>query len=164
MGTAALILAFGFLFPSSQACPQPPPLLAAVTRPDVRRVVEYEVIAANPLPWGRSVAVVTRVWGPGLVDRWLVSARRNDPGCPGVAASDVGTYLYRVGSTTDWASPRPLAGLDELALGTRFGSPRSYGVGVVDRVTASARAFPGWWSAGFGLVAWVLTRLRRRYR
>jgi hypothetical protein len=66
----------------------------AATAQSLQGVVESETIAANPLPWGRSVSAVTRVWGGVTVERLVVGQRRFVE-CPVHPSDPAGTVRYR---------------------------------------------------------------------
>ncbi|GIU91167.1 MAG: hypothetical protein KatS3mg011_0073 [Acidimicrobiia bacterium] len=158
VGTLILLLAMA----GGTDCPEQP-LLAVITSPDTPRVVEYRVVAANPFPWGRSAAVTTRVWGPGVVERWVVSQRRSADDCDQVPAAPAGSYFYRAAGRVGWVSDDPISGVEEVAIQTRFGRPVVHPVGTADLVLAYVRVFPAWWAVGFGVAVglWVKRRSDR---
>ncbi len=147
-----------------------PSLEDATTDRTVIGAVERRVVAANPLPWGTSVAVTTRVWGNRRVDRWVVTKRRwND--CTFAEALPAGTYVYdfeaRGGITPAYLRWFPMdepldpAASDELI--DRFGSLREFEISGSDRVFAWLRVYPELLVLIplAGLVVWVRRNERR---
>jgi hypothetical protein len=180
-GSIALIaLVAGLMaFPAAPAfaCePLPEPSLArAVNNEGVVGVVERQTVAANPLPWGTSISVVTRIWGGIRADRWKASNLRLNE-CPSKPAHPVGTYEYDFrGAEAEWTGVQssiidddPLFAEGVILIESEFGPAETFAVGGVDRFMANVRVW------GFELtialavvitsgVTFVRRRIRRRY-
>ncbi len=170
---AALMIALAVMTPFSAAaasCQETlePSVLDAANNPAVSGIIERVTVAANPLPWGRSVSATTRVWGAVTVDRWRTSSTKND-GCPAARYRESGTVEY------DFAAPAgawsgPVHGTVEtldvalsVILEQRFGPPVTLEVGTWDRVMATLRVFPSLLGVPVVLLL-VLFSLRRRHR
>lgn len=143
----------------------PDALLANASLPATTAVVEYTYLASSPLPWGRSALVATRVWGSGLVERWVVSDRRST-GCPDIPIGERGQVLYLfVGSgAVEVLANEPVASHEAGALMVKFGEPRRVPVSGVDRVMAWLRVAPGLIASGAGVIALAIVLARRRRR
>lgn len=135
-------------------------------------VVERRTLARNPLPWGTSVSVATRIWGDILAERWVVSAR-SLVDCAARPPQPAGTMTYDFrGAQADWTGAHPEAWFDgpapaaQLAiLDDRFGPPTSFPVGSGDRVMAWLRvALTEVAVIAGALVAAVVATVRRRIR
>ncbi|MGF1665663.1 MAG: hypothetical protein ACFCVC_05255 [Acidimicrobiia bacterium] len=161
----------------AHACePLPDPSFEqAVANDGVVGVVERETLASNPLPWGTSVSVVTRIWGGIRADRWKVSNMGfND--CPDDPVRSPGSFEYDFrGAEAEWdgvqshiGSPLELPENDLALVVAEFGPSEAFTVGGVDRFMAHVRVF------GFELtvaiavlivaiVALIRRRIRKRY-
>lgn len=155
---------------TAAACePLPEPDLAgAVANQGVVGVVERETIASNPLPWGSSISVVTRIWGGIRADRWKVgSMNLND--CHDKPSHDVGTYEYDFrGAEAEWTtqssitSGQPMA-IDDLSLIiAEFGPAETFEITGVDRFMANVRMWGFELTVGFVVVAVTAIKLIRR--
>lgn len=166
---AGLIILLQVTLAQPAGCEPAPPdsLLANASLPTTSAVVEYTYLGSNPLPWGRSAMVATRVWGSGIAERWIVSDR-NTADCPDLPVAEVGSVLYsfRGSGAVEVLLDRPVSGSDAAALLVRFGEPRTYPVGGGDRTMAWVRVFPGVLllalTAMSLLVVLVVRRRRRR--
>lgn len=98
-------------------------LITGASTTGVEGVVEYQVIAENRTSFGKSVAASTRIWGQVQVDRWYVSASRND--CPAAPTRSFGHRWY------------VLVGLESQAGGPVFGLP---GGGEISDLESAALA------------------------
>jgi hypothetical protein len=147
----------------------------AVSNDGVVGVVERETLASNPLPWGTSISVVTRIWGGIRADRWKVSNMGfND--CPDDPVRSSGTFEYDFrGAEAVWDGLQSHIGAEQqlpendLSLViAEFGPSEEFTVGGVDRFMAHVRVF------GFeltvavaalivGTVTLIRRRIRRRY-
>lgn len=170
------LLLWGSLATAAIACePLPEPeVAAAVENQGVVGVVERQTIASNPLPWGSSISVVTRIWGGIRADRWKVSSMNlND--CPDKPARGVGTYEYDFrGAEAEWttqsviAATEPLA-IDDLSLVVaEFGPAETFEITGVDRFMANVRMWGFELTVGLVIVAiatvkLIRRRIRRRY-
>jgi hypothetical protein len=175
--TAAVpLLLASFVQAAAAACePLPEPdLAAAVENQGVVGVVERETIASNPLPWGSSISVVTRIWGGIRADRWKVGSM-NLHDCPDEPSHDVGTYEYDFrGVEAEWTtqsfitSDQPMA-IDGVSLIiAEFGPAETFEISGVDRFMANVRMWG--FELTVGLVVVVITavklirrRIRRKY-
>lgn len=158
------------------ACEQveEPAFSRAAAKEGVVGVVERETLASNPLPWGASIGVATRIWGGIRADRWKVSDRQF-VSCPNDPPTGAGSIEYDFrGAEADWGGQRhaisdiELNADEILLLETRFGVPESFEVSGVDRAMAVVRVW------GFELTAVAVAvalgsaalwreRRRRRY-
>ncbi len=141
-----------------------PSIEDASTDRTVVAVAEREVIAASPLPWGSSVAVVTRVWGDRKVERWHVSKRKSAD-CTFDTHRGVGSFSYdfevRGGLTPPYL--RYLESVEAVGAGetqvwsAEFGGVVTYEVGFPDRFFAWLRVFPELLAflPVVGLVFWI---------
>lgn len=137
----------------------------AAAQPDVRGIVERRVVASNPLPWGRAVAVAVRVWGDVQVERWMVT----DSGLAECSASPrrpSGSVIYeRVPSggfvvlDTEGAA---LSSAEEVALASRLGAPVSFSITSGDRAMAWLRVHPSVPFLVLVVLVFVTLLLRRR--
>ncbi len=142
----------------------------AATDRTVVGAVERVVVAANPFPWGNSVAATTRVWGNRRVDRWVVT-KRGWTECTFAQARPTGTLIYdfeaRGGITPNYLRWYPAdEPLDPVAtddLIDRFGSLREFEISGSDRMFAWLRVFPELLVLvpAAGLVLWVRRNERR---
>lgn len=134
-------------------------LVVGASRPAVRGVVEREAVAANPLPWGGSVAVVTRVWGAVTVERWVGADEIADclmpSDTPVYEAVGIAELLLPAGGT--------LSGLEQAALNSEFGPPAVFDPSGFDRAMAWLRVFPSIPVVAL-IVGWAAVTLRRRRR
>ena len=134
-------------------------LLAGASRSVVRGVVERQLVASNPLPWGKSVSVVTRVWGAVTVERWASGGEIRRCLMP------VDLPVYEAVGISEVLVPvtGELSELERAALNSQFGPPVSFEPSTVDRLMARLRVYP---SVPFllGAVAWAAVALRRRRR
>jgi len=177
VGRLAAILTLAWLFlagalpASALSCEEmvEPPVLDAANRPAVSGVVERETIAANPLPWGRSVAAATRVWGGVRVERWQTTGRRSED-CPRDRYRLLGTVEYDyVAPPQTWDGP--VDGTVEVLdvavvviLDQRYGQPALLEVSGMDRVMAWLRVFPSLLALPvvvFGVIGFFARRRRR---
>ena len=150
-----------------------PGVLEAADTRGVVAVVERQVIAASPFPWGTSAAVVTRVWGDRQATRWQVSQRRS-AACAKHPPGRVGSFAYdfpsQGGETYDYltAIPSPTAVPEDVsnAWETVYHSERDFDIGAPDRFFAWLRVFPELFVLVpiAGLLVWNLVRSRRRRR
>jgi hypothetical protein len=154
-----VVLAASALMPASAAessCVEVD-LLAGASRPAVRGVVERQLVASNPLPWGSSVAVVTRVWGAVTVERWAAGDEIRRCLMP------VDVPVYEAVGISEVLVPvtGELSELERAALNSQFGPPVAFQPSTFDRVMAWLRVFP---SVPFLVVAigWAAVALRRR--
>jgi hypothetical protein len=141
-------------------------LVPGASQPGVSGVVERQVIASNPFPWGRSVSAVTRVWGGVIVERWHTS-NRGDPCLDARLPVEVTSYAT-VGRTEIELNPvgHTISQLEEAALTARFGPAVPHEPSGLDRFMAWMRVFPSILVL-LGLVGWgtvALFRLRRGRR
>ena len=159
---------------SDSPCPaigRPPRVGEAATAVSLDGVVESETIAANNLPWGRSVEAVTRVWGDVTVERLVISGRRF-LACPEVPASSVGQMRYRFvglaisGADNELRAASPLSVSETAPLDDNLGPAVSYPVSGGDRLVSSLLV---WWWEIVGIllvltagVSVVLAARRRR--
>lgn len=151
-----------------------PAFSRAAANDGVVGVVERETLAVNPLPWGASISVATRIWGGIRADRWKVSDRQFES-CPRDPASSVGDLEYDFrGAEAEWGDQRStitrndgLTSEEALLLETRFGAAEEFESSSVDRIMAVVRMW------GFELTALIiaavvglvaLARRRRRKR
>lgn len=173
--TASLTLLVGLVWaavPSALSC-EPivePSVLEAANRANVAGVVERETIAANPLPWGRSISAATRVWGDITIERWQTSDRLGND-CPSARYRQVGVVEYDFAAPAGtWDGPvdGTVEALDvavEVVLEQRFGTPVSLEVGGVDRLMAWLRVFPSVFGIPVVLLGvFAAWRSRRRKR
>ncbi len=134
-------------------------LLAGASRPAVRGVVERKLVASNPLPWGKSVAVVTRVWGAVTVERWASGGEIRRCLMP------VDLPVYEAVGISEVLVPvtGELSELERAALNSQFGPPVLFEPSAVDRIMARLRVYP---SVPFllGAIVWAVVALRRRRR
>lgn len=145
-----------------------PSVVEAASRGSVTGVVERQTLAANPLPWGRSVSAATRVWGDVTIERWQTSDRRGD-GCPSARYREVGIVEYDfVAPPGTWAGPvdgtvEVLDVASEVVLEQRFGDPAELDLTGLDRAMAWLRVFPSVLAVPFvGFAGVVAVRTRRR--
>ena len=168
--TVAVPLLWASFVQAAVACqPLPEPDLAsAVENQGVVGVVERETVASNPLPWGSSISVVTRIWGGIRADRWKVSSMNlND--CPDKPPHGVGTYEYDFrGAEAEWttqsflSSERPFA-IDDLSLViAEFGPAETFEISDVDRFMANVRMWGFELTVGLVSAAIIIVRLSRR--
>lgn len=134
----------------------------AATAQSLEGVVESETIAANPLPWGRSVSAVTRVWG-GVTAERLVIGQRGFVSCPVRPSDPSGTMRYRfvgldIEGVADQVVMSGRAGVEALiALDLNLGDPVIYEVTAVDRFMARLQA----WLWELGVLVVALTGVSR---
>lgn len=153
---------------------RPPTITTGMATDGVVGVVERRTLARNPLPWGSSVSVATRIWGDILAERWVVSARAMAE-CATRPSQPVGTVIYDFrGARAEWEgvypevwSPETAAAADLAALRSRFGDPTELPVGSVDRVMAWLRVATTEIALVAGAlvgltVGWFRRRVRRR--
>jgi hypothetical protein len=161
----------------AHACePLPEPSFEqAVSNDGVVGVVERETLASNPLPWGTSISVVTRIWGGIRADRWKVSNMGfND--CPDDPVRSPGSFEYDFrGAEAVWDGLQSHIGAEQqlpendLSLViAEFGPSEEFTVGGVDRFMAHVRVFGFELTAAIavliaGTVALIRRRIRRRY-
>ena len=172
-----LILAVGLMGAAADGCEEPtePEFVSAATNQGVVGVVERRTLASNPLPWGTSISVATRIWGGITAERWKVSDRRFTE-CPPYPAAAVGSIEYDFrGSEADWGGQRngvtrdeELTGAEKLVLDIEFGEAQSFPVSDVDRTMAVIRLWGLELTIGvvaftFGVVALFRRRRARRY-
>ncbi len=145
-----------------------PSVLEAASRGSVAGVVERQTLAANPLPWGRSVSAATRVWGDVTIERWQTSDRRREE-CPSARYREVGLVEYDfVSPPGTWDGPvdgtvEVLDVAAEVVLAQRFGDPAELDLTRLDRAMAWLRVFPSILAVPFvGFLAVVAVRSRRR--
>ncbi len=135
-------------------------LVLGASRPAVRGVVERRLVASNPLPWGQSVAVVTRVWGAVTVERWGTADDVGECHMPAEQPAYEAVGIAEVLTPSAGA----LSELERAALNAQFGPPVSYDPPVFARAMAWLRVFPSVPIAAI-LVGWlVATLLRRRHQ
>lgn len=165
---AGLLIFLQITLTQPVGCEPAPPgsLLVNASLPTTSAVVEYTYLGSNPLPWGRSAMVATRVWGSGIVERWMVSDQ-NTASCPDLPVAEVGSVLYtfRGSGAVEVLLDRPVSGADAAALLVRFGEPRTYPVGGGDRTMAWVRVFPGlllFVLTAISLLVVLVVRRRRR--
>lgn len=162
---------------SAGACEDPtePPFPQAAANEGVVGVVERGTLASNPLPWGASIAVTTRIWGGIRAERWKLSDSRF-VSCALDPAATVGSIEYDFrGIEAEWGDQRnavtrdaELTPEEKLLLDTEFGPAETFAVTDVDRTMAVVRV---WWIeltatlivVVMSLVAWVRRRRARRY-
>ncbi len=124
-----------------------PSVLDAANRPVVKGLVERETIAANPLPWGRSVAAATRVWGDVSVERWQTTGRKGEE-CPRERYRERGVVEYDYVAPPEAWEGRVDGTIEVLdiavsvVLEQRFGAPVVLDVTAWDRTMAWGRVFP----------------------
>jgi hypothetical protein len=156
------------------ACQSPavPDFTSAINHQGVVGVAERTTLASNPLPWGGSISVVTRIWGGITAERWTVTSRRMDP-CPADPAQPVGTReLDFRGSEAEWDGtysavwyPGDIPEGDLILLRHEFGQEQTFGVGGGDRIMAWVRVAGAEAGAVFALaVAAAVALIRRRMR
>jgi hypothetical protein len=161
----------------AHACePLPEPSFEqAVSNGGVVGVVERQTLASNPLPWGTSISVVTRIWGGIRADRWKVSNMGfND--CPDDPSRPIGSFEYDFrGAEAEWdgvqsqiGSGQQLLENDLVLVIAEFGPSEEFAVGGVDRFMAHVRVFGFELTAAIaalvvGTVALIRRRIRRRY-
>jgi hypothetical protein len=156
-----LLLAVSALMPAQAvetACVEVD-LLAGASRPAVRGVVERQLVASNPLPWGSSVAVVTRVWGAVTVERWAAGDEIRRCLMP------VDLPVYEAVGISEVLVPvnGELSELERAALNSQFGPPAIFQPSTLDRTMAWFRVYP---SVPFlvAAIAWAAVALLRRRR
>lgn len=134
-------------------------LLAGASRPAVRGVVERQLVASNPLPWGSSVAVVTRVWGSVTVERWASDSEIRRCLMP------VGLPVYEAVGISEVLVPvtGELSELERAALNSQFGPPAVFQPSTIDRIMARLRVYPSV-PVLLGAIAWAAVALFRRHR
>lgn len=135
-------------------------LVVGSSRPKVTGVVEWQAMASSRMPWGDSLAIVTRVWGRVTVERWGTG---DDLG-PCLTPSDVPTYQAVGEGLVLVPKGETLGPLELAALEARFGPPVVYEPSAVDRVMAWLRVYPYvvLVVAGVGWAAGASVRRRRR--
>lgn len=148
-----------------ESCAPAVELISGASEPGVSGIVERTVVASNPLPWGRSVSMVTRLWGTATVERWATSNRGDDCSDP---RRSVGIASFeRIGGPDP---PRlvPEGGLisdlEAAALTARFGAPVISTPGAADRVLAWLLVFPSVIVGAIGLVVVMALLFVRRRR
>jgi hypothetical protein len=136
--------------------------------------VEFQTITANPLPWGRSVEAVTRVWGDVTVERLVISGRRFIV-CPDVPVSSLDQVRYRFvglaisGADDEIRSTSPLSESETAPLDDNLGPAVSYSVSGGDRLVSALLVW-SWEILGAFIIAaaavslLVATRRRRQDR
>ena len=160
---------------SDGVCPaigRPPRVGEAATAQSLDGVVESQTIASNPLPWGRSVEAVTRVWGDVTVERLVISDRRFVV-CPEIPATSVDQVRYRFvglvigGADDEIRSTSPLSVAETAPLDDNLGPAVSYSVSGGDRLVSSLLVW-SWEITGAVAVAaasaWLIAATRRRRR
>jgi len=150
----------------------PPTFAGGVTTSGVTGVVERVTVASNPLPWGRSVSVVTRIWGGVRTDRWETSGESTRR-CVAPDRIAVGSRTFEFKGDADaWTHARALTRSEDLSaeetliVETTFGVPQEFAVSSVDRAMATVRVWG--LESGLGLLVLVVVagawRRRRRER
>ncbi|MEX2279475.1 MAG: hypothetical protein WEA76_05245 [Acidimicrobiia bacterium] len=135
-------------------------LVRGASRSTVRGVVEWTPVASNPLPWGSSISVVTRVWGPVTVERWATADELGPCSVPG----EVPVYEARGIDEVLVPATGEISGLEEAALMSQFGPPVVFEPSGFDRAMAWLRVFPSVLVVVV-LVLWsVMALWRRRHR
>ncbi len=155
--------------------PEEPAFSRAAAKQGVVGVAERKTLVANPLPWGASISVVTRIWGGIRADRWKVSDRQFEA-CPRDPASSPGDIEYDFrGAEAEWGDRRSaitrrdgLTPEEVLLLETRFGAAEAFESSSVDRIMAVIRVWGFELTAVIiatvlGLVALIRRRRRRRF-
>ncbi len=134
-------------------------LLAGASRSAVRGVVERQLVASNPLPWGKSVAVVTRVWGAVTVERWASGGEIRRCLMP------VDLPVYEAVGISEVLVPLTgeLSELERAALNSQFGPPAVFQPSTIDRVMARLRVYPSF-PFVLGALAWLTVALLRKRR
>ncbi len=144
----------------------------AATAQSLLGVVESETIAANPLPWGRSVSAVTRVWGGVTVER-LVVGQRMFVECPVHPSDPAGTVRYRFvglrldGVATELVMSEPASAETLSPLDGNLGAPVAYEVTGLDTFMAVVQVWL--WELAIAVIVLlasmqVVFMLRRRRR
>lgn len=159
---------------ASCEAPEEPAFSRAAANEGVVGVVERKTLATNPLPWGASISVVTRIWGGIRTDRWKVSDRQFEA-CPRDPASSAGDLEYDFrGAEAEWGDQRSaitrrdgLTPEEALLLEARFGTPETFETSSVDRIMAVVRTWGFELTAlivatVIGLVAFIRRRRRKR--
>lgn len=126
-----------------------PELSEAASTPGVAGVVERYVVISNPMPWGNSAAVVTRVWGDIDVSRWSLSDRRFED-CSWNPVRESGSYVYdfptRSGEIRhDLAAVSSKTAAQNELVGewtSQFSGYQAFEIGFVDRILGWIRVFP----------------------
>jgi hypothetical protein len=135
-------------------------LVLGASRPAVRGVVERELVAANPMPWGSSVAVVTRVWGSVVVERWGTIDEVGECRMPSEHPVYEGVGIEEVLVPAEGV----LGDLELAVLNSQFGPPTVYAPSAFARAMAWLRVFPSVPIVVL-VVGWlVVTLVRRRHR
>jgi hypothetical protein len=103
--------------------------------------VESQTISSSPLPWGRSVSAVTRVWG-GVAAERLVIGQRRFVACPVRPSDPAGTVRYRfvglelAGVADQLMMSEPAGDEALITLDLNLGEPVVYDVTGFDRFMA----------------------------
>jgi hypothetical protein len=173
---AAGYLVVGRLDGSSEVCAGfgEPTVSEAVNTQGVVGVVERAILASNPLPWGQSASVATRIWGGIVAQRWDVSDRRS-AACPDNPARASGVvFLDYRGQDAEWGDGYSRSWYDGtvpedvvIAVEAMFGPPDPFPIGGADRTMAWVRvmgleAFVATGAAVAAVVALARARRRRR--
>jgi hypothetical protein len=149
-----------------------PEFTQAVNNQGVVGVVERTTVASNPLPWGGSISVVTRIWGGITAERWIVTSRRMEP-CPADPAQPIGTHqLDFRGADAVWDGTfsslwyqTSVPEGDVLVLRHLFGREQTFAIGQGDRMMAWIRVAGTEAAVSMGLlVAAAVWLVRRRIR
>lgn len=134
-------------------------LVRGSSRPEVRGVVEWTSVASNPLPWGSSISVVTRVWGPVTVERWATADELE----PCLVPGEVPVYEARGIDGVLVPAAGEISGLEQAALMSQFGPPVIFEPSGFDRLMAWLRVFPSV-VLMVVLAGWGVVAIRRRSR
>jgi hypothetical protein len=148
-----------------------PTVSEALAVENVVGVVERETVASNPMPWGATISVATRIWGGIRADRWKVSERRFAP-CPSDPPQQVGGIeLDFRGADAEWGAvsshillDAPVGDSDLIELTGAYGSPVEFEIGGVDRFMARVRTWGIEITVLVVVVALLLVALLRRRR
>jgi len=166
MRTLIALVALSTVVATAQSpCGPSVDLVVGASQPGVTGLVERQVVASNPFPWGRSVSVIVRFWGGGRVEKWVVSGRGDDCTLP---RRPVGSLSYhRLGG----GSPellRPvrdeISPLEIAAVQNDFGPPERFAVSIFDRAMATLRVFPSVPLAALVVLTSAASLARRRRR